>query len=335
MAQTYQILGADGQEYGPAPVETIHQWIREGRADGNIRVRPTGETEWRPLRSVPELARALPAGASPGSGLGSPPSGPSLAPPTNPLLPTEAEILARDYDLPVFELIGEGWQVLSRQFANLIGASAIMMGIMLGLGLVGAIPLAGLLTSPVAFIISGPLFGGLWHVMVRAKRGEQIQPAQVFDGFRDNFAPLLLNYLVTVLGGVVVALPGIILIVMGAIWSGMSQPQQGAHLPAVALIVLGSLVAMGAGVLLWSLWWYSWELVMDRKLAFWPALELSRKMAARHLFQHVLLFLALGVLLLLGYLACIVGVFLTSAWVYATYACAYDRIFGPRPAVRE
>ena len=70
----YQIIGADGREYGPVTAEQIHQWVREGRANGQTQVRPTGSGDWRPLGSVPELM-SQPLGSS-----APPPIAPAWAP---------------------------------------------------------------------------------------------------------------------------------------------------------------------------------------------------------------------------------------------------------------
>ncbi len=61
----YQIIGADGREYGPVSRDNVLQWIAEGRANANSRVRAEGGTDWRPLGSVPEFSPALGAASNP------------------------------------------------------------------------------------------------------------------------------------------------------------------------------------------------------------------------------------------------------------------------------
>lgn len=61
----YKILGADQKEYGPVTVEQLRQWISEGRANAETLIQGPGSTEWKPLRTFPELAGLLPAAAPP------------------------------------------------------------------------------------------------------------------------------------------------------------------------------------------------------------------------------------------------------------------------------
>ena len=57
----YKIIGGDGKEYGPVPMDKVSEWIREGRADGNSLIQPPGHAEWRRLSEVPELQFSVPA----------------------------------------------------------------------------------------------------------------------------------------------------------------------------------------------------------------------------------------------------------------------------------
>jgi hypothetical protein len=61
----YRVLGADSKEYGPVNGEVLRQWITEGRANAQTRVKPEGAGDWQTLASVAEFEAlfALPAGA--------------------------------------------------------------------------------------------------------------------------------------------------------------------------------------------------------------------------------------------------------------------------------
>lgn len=52
----FKILGNDGKEYGPVPLDTIRQWLLGGRVNGDTRVRSEGSEAWTTLRQLPELA---------------------------------------------------------------------------------------------------------------------------------------------------------------------------------------------------------------------------------------------------------------------------------------
>jgi hypothetical protein len=56
---TYTIIGDDGKEYGPVPVEEMRQWFAAGRINTSTRVRAENTGEWKPLSDFPELS-ALP-----------------------------------------------------------------------------------------------------------------------------------------------------------------------------------------------------------------------------------------------------------------------------------
>lgn len=77
----YRLIGADGHEYGPVSFDVLRQWIAEGRANGETKIRVEGGGEWRPLGEFAEFTDALRAR------YGTPP-------PTVPLPPPIVEIPA-------------------------------------------------------------------------------------------------------------------------------------------------------------------------------------------------------------------------------------------------
>ena len=75
----YKIIGGDGNEYGPVSEEQLRNWIREGRANGDTKIRSTEveDSGWHPLSSFVEFASEWTPPADPAS---PPPLTPSLDP---------------------------------------------------------------------------------------------------------------------------------------------------------------------------------------------------------------------------------------------------------------
>jgi hypothetical protein len=55
MELTYQIRGADGNEYGPATLEQVTAWAREGRVQSQQEVRRSDMEHWSPAGAFSEL----------------------------------------------------------------------------------------------------------------------------------------------------------------------------------------------------------------------------------------------------------------------------------------
>jgi prepilin-type processing-associated H-X9-DG protein len=72
----YFVIGGDNKEYGPVSTDDLRNWIAEGRANAQTKVRADGTTEWLPLAAVPEFGDTLkrtgppppPIGATPAAG---------------------------------------------------------------------------------------------------------------------------------------------------------------------------------------------------------------------------------------------------------------------------
>ena len=61
----YEIIGADGKEYGPITAEQLRGWIAQGRANAQTRACVEGTAHWRPLTEYLEFAPSLAGASSP------------------------------------------------------------------------------------------------------------------------------------------------------------------------------------------------------------------------------------------------------------------------------
>ena len=55
----YQVIGADGFEYGPIDATQMHQWIGEGRVTEQTLAKEGNSNQWKALREIPEFAATL------------------------------------------------------------------------------------------------------------------------------------------------------------------------------------------------------------------------------------------------------------------------------------
>jgi hypothetical protein len=83
MVLMYRIIGADGKEYGPVPIDVVRQWLAEGRANAQTRVLPDGATEWKALGELPEFQTDISSATTTPSGTVPQPIRPLAYPPTS------------------------------------------------------------------------------------------------------------------------------------------------------------------------------------------------------------------------------------------------------------
>lgn len=152
--------------------------------------------------------------------------------------------------------------------------------------------LVGALLTNVPFLY-GVAYAGMFWFFLRCIRGE---PAK----FEDLFAPFSVAFLQTFLAGLVASL----------------------------LASLGFMLCIIPGLVLMALWTFTWPLLMDKRLEFWPAMEVSRKVLWPNIWGVLWLWVLSFLIMCLGLLCCYVGVFVAFPLVIAAQAYAYEDFFG-------
>ena len=222
------------------------------------------------------------------------PGAPSPVPPLNP-----ESLLARDYQLGIRYSIGRGWDLVKGNFWPCVGITALVLillhaavaaldGVSSGGG--GDISVKfGLFES----LLTGPMLGGLAYYFLKQVRRERATVETAFSGFSHRFLQLFLANVIMDL-----------------------------------LIAIGLFCLVLPGIYLIVAWIFTLPLVIDKGLDFWPAMELSRKMVHKHWWKVMFLMVALLGVVILGFLACGVGIFIGVPVALAAYMFAYEDIFG-------
>ncbi len=194
--EQYWVVAADGKEYGPADLETLKQWAREGRVVQATHIRKSGGGTVY-AGKLPELAEAFPPRESPGA------ASPGQTP------PPPASLLATTIpsEFRVWEFIGRGWDVIKPHWLVLSAMFFIHAAI-------GCVPYLG----PCAqFIIGGAIMVGIWRAVLGTIDGRKPDVGMMFQGFDrfgDAFLANLISNILIVLGFVCLIVPGIILAIM-------------------------------------------------------------------------------------------------------------------------
>lgn len=159
--------------------------------------------------------------------------------------------------------------------------------------IVGVSALILLVTSAANGLLNGPLVGGLvWYYLKKIRR-QTATINDAFVGFSSQFLPLFL----------------------GALVSGL-------------LAAIGLMACILPGIYLLVAWQLTLPLIQDKRLEFWDAMEVSRKVLTTHWWTMFLFALACVGLNLLGALCCGVGIFVTWPWTMIALAFLYEDLFG-------
>lgn len=90
---------------------------------------------------------------------------------------------------------------------------------------------------------------------------------------------------------------------------------------------VGLLLFIIPGIYLSVCYMYSDNLIVDQKMGFWEAMELSRKTVHRHWFSVFALILLELILTISGFFLCLIGIFFTPLLACFFYAESYRQLF--------
>lgn len=204
-----------------------------------------------------------------------------------------AEYLNRQSSFDFGRVMVRGVRLVVVEPWSIVGATWLICLVFVALQLV---PLLGWVA---AMVIGPSLFGGLGYLLVRRFRGEPARVGDLFVAFNDRATVMQLA-----IAGAVVSL----------------------------LVAAGILLLILPGIYLAVGYTFTFVLVLDKKLEFWPAMELSRRVVHRHWFAIFFVLLLSAIIAMLGVLAVLVGVVVTLPMAFAAQMSAYEELFGEPPA---
>jgi uncharacterized membrane protein len=168
------------------------------------------------------------------------------------------------------------------------------MAVLVGATVLGWLVTVGLAFVPIlGWIVGFVLIGGLDYMFLRRIRGEEVQIGDVFAGFNLALVNLtmagLVKWLLTTLGFALCILPGIYLLV-------------------------GYMFAL--------------PLVIDKKMEFWTAMEVSRRVVHAHWWSLFGLAIVLVLVALCGFLLCGIGALISIPVSSVALMYVYEDLFG-------
>lgn len=171
----YDMIGGNGNSYGPVSADQIRRWISEKRANAGTHIRLSGLVEWGPISSFSEFDSSFPE-----------------------LHPTQESELTEDVEaeipppatpasLPftVGGCLGGGRDLLNRNFMPIAGGCLAVWMVNMALNF---IPLLG--GFAVLFLI-GPLYGALFRMVLDRKRGQETTFFQAWSGLQAQVPTLI------------------------------------------------------------------------------------------------------------------------------------------------
>ena len=306
--KTYEMIGSDGEQYGPFTLQELQEALSQRRADTQTQIRETGSVGWQPLGQLLNLSEKGQTRERFG-----------------------AAVLS-DQPLDVSLALSSGWALFKQHMGIMVGAGGIYLAILLAAVMVGAvIPFANI-------FVQGPLTGGLIILTLNLSRYNQADISDIFLGFK-NYGWLLLVTLVQ--GAVVVAaiIPGVIVMMVGGLLPLMQAQQAGGRPEfggtTIALLIVGFLLLLVLGTVaaVFTYFWYF--LVADKRGEFGEALAAGYRAGKMNFWSILGLSILLGLVAFVSVIPCGLGLFFSIPWTFAVMAKAYEQIFSSSSVTRE
>ncbi|MBC8184017.1 hypothetical protein H8E88_23230 [candidate division KSB1 bacterium] len=147
-------------------------------------------------------------------------------------------------------------------------------------------------TVVIKFILSGPLSVGIFYVIFNKMRGQSINIGDISKGFNFFVAAVLADILITV------------------------------------FVSIGFFFLIIPGIVISALYMFAFPLILEKNMDFWEAMETSRKVVTKNIFELSVFMLVLYIFMVIGVLLLFVGFLVALPITFAAVALAYKDIFG-------
>jgi len=181
-------------------------------------------------------------------------------------------------------------------------------------------------------ILAGPMLCGIYICLLRRHDGKRVKFEMLFKGF-DHFVQSFIATLIMMVPILVVMVPCYIAFI-AVMMAQMPPPGQKAPPPNADALgtILGAyalfiLVMLAISIVVSILFFFTYPLIVDRKLTGVQAVGLSIRAARANLGGLIGLVLLLNLLGILGVMACYIGAFFLLPVHFAAVAFAYRKVF--------
>ena len=304
--KTYEMIGGDGEQYGPFTIEQLQDNLSHGRANAQTQIRETGTEAWQPLgqllgsQSIENFAEYREA------------------------------ILAGNRRLDVGLAFSQGGELFKAHMGILIGGFLLFMVLIMA---TASVPFVG---SCVQITLQGPLTGGLFILILNLVRTGAASIGDLFKGF-ESFGGLFLVTLAQTLIVTLVILPGVALMIGGFVMEVDFRDLEGQNEEAVLkalgagllhpLTIIGFLLMFLLSLVSYALFFFPLPLLADKKLDFGEAFGLGFQVSKRNFFPIFKLIIIGSLVIGISLIPCGLGLIFAGPWFYAVFAQAYEQLF--------
>ena len=304
--KTYEMIGADGEQYGPFTIQQLQDNLSHGRANAQTQIRETGTEAWQPLGQL-QGSQSI-----------------------ENFVEYREAISAGNRRLDVGLAFSQGGELFRSHMGILIGSFLLFMLLII---VTASVPIVGLC---VQITFQGPLMGGFFILILNLIRTGSASIGDLFKGF-ESFGGLFLITLVQSLIILLVMLPGIALMIGGFVtevdFRALDWQNEEAVLKALGagllnpLTILGFLSMILLSIISYVLIFFPLPLLADKKLGFDEAFGLGFQVSKRNFFPILILFIIGSLVIGISLIPCGLGLIFAGPWFYAVLAQAYEQLF--------
>lgn len=216
----------------------------------------------------------------------------------------------------LFDCISEGWQLIKADYWLFLGITIVAIIV------AGAVPF---------YILMGPMHCGIYFSLRKKMRGGRVEFGDAFKGF-DFFGRSLVATLISFSPMLLLSALAVVSILPGIFADAARGVEY--EMPPLVMIMLFVEIALAylIFIVIQGLTMFIFPIIIETNLGAWDAIKLSSRAVWHNAWGITLLLLGQGLLALLGFICCFVGVYFVMPVMFASVMVAYRRIFGLSPS---
>jgi len=240
------------------------------------------------------------------------------------------DLLLYGYEFKMGKYFSDGWDLFKKGAGNYIGFTIVFFLMVMMLVF---IPFVNMIVTAIEYVLIAGIF--IYTRNLTKGKGEF---ANFFEGFKD-FVPILL-FTLTLLA---LMIPAIMIFFFYLVPEGFINEMMNGYSDPEYIVEefmamfegnVGSIIFLYLVIMLYIMYLYisySFTLlnIVDRKMKFWDAMELSRKVVAKNFLSFFVMYLIMVLLIPLAVIAtCGLGFLVAFPYTYTVIFAAYDDIMG-------